>query len=130
MGSAGADAGDMGSVALRPVKFAMAVSVTVSGAIRKAPAGAGTFTDALSCPSGIKTFAGGSTTAGSLLVKLTNTPPAAAGARRVTVAVIVSPGIAFDGVTVSEPTDIDGIGVSTAPTAVFGSGAPFKACCI
>jgi hypothetical protein len=70
----------------------------------------GTGNEILIWPSGTTTSVGAGTNVLSLVVKLTDTPPAAAGAPRVTVPVTLPPGAGLDESNVSDASEEDGVG--------------------
>ena len=111
-------------------------------AVRVTAVGTGTKTAALReaanvpliWPAGINTGAGAPRTAAFVLLKLTSTPPAAAGAPNVTTPATAAPGMGFDGFRLSDEIDIDGGGViwdgsSGSAEQINGCNALFGALC-
>jgi hypothetical protein len=70
----------------------------------------GTGNETQICPSGTTPSTGAATNVLSLVVKLTDTPPATAGAPRVTVPVTLPPGAGLAESNVSDARDEDGVG--------------------
>jgi hypothetical protein len=107
------------SVAELAVNPVCAVIVADAGAamnLVSVPGFVGSANETAVWPSGITRLSGAAATVASVVVKLTATPPEAAGAPRETVAVTVAPGVALEESRVNDARDSAGFGFITNAT--------------